>query len=485
MIGGTPTQSGETFPVFDPSRSVELARCTQGTSSDVDAAVRAARDAQPGWAGRTGHERARHLYALARMVQRHARLFAVLETLNNGKPIRESRDLDIPLVARHFYHHAGWAQVRDRELPGAEPVGVCAGIVPWNFPLLMLAWKVAPALAMGNTVVLKPAEQTPLTALLFAELAHKAGLPAGVLNVVTGDGETGAALAAHPDIAKVAFTGSTEIGKLLRQQTAGSGKRLTLELGGKSPFVVDETADLKKTAEILAWAKYFNNGQTCIAPDYLLVHESVKTPLLNEIKAVVERMYGTDAAARATSDSYARIVNQRHFQRVKGLIDDAARRGATVLMGGRTNESDNFIEPTLIDGVTDEMQIMQEEIFGPLLPVVSVKNLDDALAHINSREKPLALYIHSKKQANIDYLINRTSAGDTVINDAMIHFTNPEMPFGGINNSGIGSYHGYFGFQELSHRRSILRRQFGTMKFLFPPYTDRVKKLISWAVRFS
>jgi len=299
-----------------------------------------------------------------------------------------------------------------------------------------------------------------------------------------GDADTAQAMLALP-FNHIFFTGSPALGKVVMTAAAKHLASVTLELGGKSPFVVDETADIKKAAEILAWAKYFNNGQTCIAPDYLLVHKSVKTPLLNELQAVVERMYGTDATARAASDSYARIVNARHFQRVKGLIDDAARKGATVLMGGRTNEADNFIEPTLIDGVTDEMQIMQEEIFGPVLPVVSVKNLDEALAHINSREKPLALYIHSRKQQHIDYLISRTSAGDTVINDAMIHFTHSELPFGGVNNSGIGSYHGYFGFQELSHRRSILRRQFGTMNFLFPPYTERVKKFIGWAVRFS
>ncbi|MEZ0542157.1 aldehyde dehydrogenase family protein [Fibrella arboris] len=364
-----------------------------------------------------------------------------------------------------------------------EPKGVVLIIAPWNYPFDLMVGPLIAALAAGNVCMLKPSELTPNTSALLKRMVGELFPPEEVV-LFEGAADTAQAMMELP-FNHIFFTGSPALGKVVMAAAAKHLASVTLELGGKSPFVVDETADIQKTAEILAWAKYFNNGQTCIAPDYLLVHESVKTPLLNAVKAVVERMYGSDAASRATSDSYARIVNQRHFQRVKGLLDDAARKGATVLLGGRTNEADNFIEPTLIDGVTDAMHIMQEEIFGPLLPVVSVKNLDEALQHINSREKPLALYIHSRKQAHIDYLISRTSAGDTVINDAMIHFTNPEMPFGGINNSGIGSYHGYFGFQELSHRRSILRRQFGTMKFLYPPYTDRVRKLISWAVKLS
>ncbi|MEZ0485197.1 aldehyde dehydrogenase family protein [Fibrella aquatica] len=364
-----------------------------------------------------------------------------------------------------------------------EPKGTVLIIAPWNYPFNLMVGPLVAALAAGNVCMLKPSELTPHTAALLKRMIGELFPPEEVV-LFEGDANTAQAMLDLP-FNHIFFTGSPALGKVVMTAAAKHLASVTLELGGKSPFVVDETADIKKAAEILAWAKYFNNGQTCIAPDYVLVHESVKTSLLNEVKAVTERMYGADNTARSTSDSYARIVNQRHFQRVKGLIDDAARKGATILMGGRTNEADHFIEPTLLDGVTDDMAIMQEEIFGPLLPVVSVNDLDEALMHINRREKPLALYIHSRKQQHIDYLINRTSAGDTVINDAMIHFGNPELPFGGVNNSGIGSYHGYFGFQELSHRRSILRRQFGTMNFLFPPYTERVKKFISWAVRFS
>ncbi|MFM8911110.1 MAG: aldehyde dehydrogenase family protein, partial [Gemmatimonadota bacterium] len=275
FIAGKWTKPGKTFPVIDPSTNAALAKVSQGTTADVEAAVKAARGAFGKWAKLTPHQRARHLYALARMVQKHARLFAVLESMDNGKPIRETRDLDIPLVARHFYHHAGWAQLLPSEFPGYGPVGVVGQIIPWNFPLLMLAWKVAPALAAGNTVVLKPAEFTPLSALLFAELAAQAGLPAGVLNIVTGDGATGAALVSHPGVDKIAFTGSTEVGKIIRKATAGSGKKLSLELGGKSPFIVYEDADLDAVVEGVVDAIWFNQGQVCCAGSRLLVQEGI------------------------------------------------------------------------------------------------------------------------------------------------------------------------------------------------------------------
>ncbi|MCX7602027.1 MAG: aldehyde dehydrogenase family protein, partial [Meiothermus sp.] len=263
FIGGKwrdPAQP-EWFATHNPANGQPLAEVAQAGAADVDEAVKAARKALAGWQQTPGHLRARYLYALARQVQKHARLFAVLETLDNGKPIRETRDIDIPLVARHFYYHAGWAQLMESELPGYVPVGVVGQIIPWNFPLLMLAWKIAPALAMGNTVVLKPAEFTPLTALLFAEICQKVGLPPGVVNILTGDGSTGAALVAHPGVDKIAFTGSTEVGRLIRKATAGSGKKLSLELGGKSPFLVFEDADLDSAVEGVVDAIWFNQGQ--------------------------------------------------------------------------------------------------------------------------------------------------------------------------------------------------------------------------------
>jgi aldehyde dehydrogenase (NAD+) len=265
FINGRFVEGSSAFEVINPATKATIARVSQGTGAEIDQAVQAAAAAFENWWTLSGHHRARYLYAIARQVQKHSRLFAVLETIDNGKPIRETRDIDIPLVARHFYHHAGWAQLASEVFERYSPLGVCGQIIPWNFPLLMLAWKVAPALAAGNTVVLKPAEFTPLTALLFAEITQQIGLPPGVFNLVTGDGRTGEALVEHPRVAKIAFTGSTEVGRIIRQKTAGSGKKLSLELGGKSPFVVFDDADLDSVVEGVVDAIWFNLGKVCFA----------------------------------------------------------------------------------------------------------------------------------------------------------------------------------------------------------------------------
>jgi len=277
--------AGGYFETTDPSSGEKIADVAQGSAADVEAAVKAARAALRGWQKLSGHQRARFLYALARQVQKHSRRLAVLETLDNGKPIRESRDLDIPLVARHFYHHAGWAQLVAQEFPGHSACGVVGQIIPWNFPLLMLAWKIAPALAAGNTVVLKPAEFTPLTALAFAEICNEVGLPAGVVNIITGDGATGEALVRHSDVDKIAFTGSSEVGRAIRRATAPSHKKLSLELGGKSPFIVFEDADLDSAVEGLVDGIWFNQGQVCCAGSRLLVQESVAEKLTRKLQA--------------------------------------------------------------------------------------------------------------------------------------------------------------------------------------------------------
>ena len=308
------------FDVFNPARGERIARVSQGTEADVAAAVAAARKALKSWSALSGDARARHLYALARHIQKRERLLAVLESLDNGKPIRESRDIDVPLVARHFYHHAGWASLIADEFPGHKPVGVCGQIIPWNFPLLMLAWKIAPALAAGNTVVLKPAEFTPLTALAFAEICVEVGLPPGVVNIVTGDGATGAALVGHDDVDKIAFTGSTEVGRAIRQATAGTDKKLSLELGGKSPFVVFEDADLDSAVEGVVDAIWFNQGQVCCAGSRLLVAE-------------IDRRADVRQAARAHGDAAgrrpARQVDRRRRDRRAGpaRAHQAAGRG--------------------------------------------------------------------------------------------------------------------------------------------------------------
>ncbi|MDQ6611339.1 MAG: aldehyde dehydrogenase family protein, partial [Gemmatimonadota bacterium] len=286
----TNASAGDSFEAFDPSSGKPLAQIAQGTAVDVNAAVMAARAALPAWQALEGHARARYLYSLARALQRHARVFSVLESMDNGKPIRETRDIDIPLVARHFYHHAGWAQLLESEFAGYHAYGVVGQIIPWNFPLLMLAWKVAPALAAGNTVVMKPAEFTPLTALRFAELVQEVGLPPGVFNLVTGDGATGAAIVDHPGVDKIAFTGSTDVGRVIRIATAGTDKGLSLELGGKSPFVVFEDADIDSVVEGVVDAIWFNQGQVCCAGSRLLVQEGIADGLLAKLRARMERL---------------------------------------------------------------------------------------------------------------------------------------------------------------------------------------------------
>src|SRR2546421_8306441 len=309
--------SGQYLDSINPSTGKPLAQIAAANSADVDIAVAAARTAFESWGQTPGHVRARYLYAIARHIQKHSRLLAVLESLDNGKSIRETRDLDIPLVARHFYYHAGWAQLMASELPGYEPVGVVGQIIPWNFPLLMLAWKIAPALAMGNTVVLKPAEFTPLTAVAFAEICRDAGLPAGVVNIVTGDGRTGELMVNHPGIDKIAFTGSTDVGRLIRQATAGSGKRLSLELGGKSPFVVFEDADLDSVVEGVVDAIWFNQGQVCCAGSRLLVQEGISDRLIGKIRARMETLRVGDPLDKAGDiGGISAPVHLEHIQRL-------------------------------------------------------------------------------------------------------------------------------------------------------------------------
>src|SRR5205823_1223239 len=292
FIGGrwTKGKSDAGFDVINPATTARLARVTQAGQQDIDTAVAAARKAFPAWSTLSGHARARHLYALARAIQKHSRLLAVLESLDNGKTIRETRDIDIPLVARHFYYHAGWAQLMASELPGYQPLGVVGQIIPWNFPLLMLAWKIAPALAMGNTVVLKPARYTSLTALKFAEIVQEIGLPPGVVNILTGEAsQVGEAIVRHPDINKIAFTGSTDVGRSIRRATAGSGKKLSLELGGKSPFIVFDDVDLDSVVEGVVDACWFNQGQVCCAGSRLLVQEDIAERLINKLRARMEK----------------------------------------------------------------------------------------------------------------------------------------------------------------------------------------------------
>ncbi|MEZ4985704.1 MAG: aldehyde dehydrogenase family protein [Saprospiraceae bacterium] len=368
----TPSEAGY-FEVINPSDKQPLAQVAQGSEQDVDAAVKAAQKAQRDWVKIGGHARARFLYALARQIQKHARLFAVLEAMDNGKPIRETRDIDIPLVARHFYHHAGWAQVMDATLPDYEAIGVVGQIIPWNFPLLMLSWKIAPALAMGNTVVLKPAEYTPLTALLFAEICDFAGLPKGVVNIVTGDGRTGAALVQHEGVQKIAFTGSTEVGKIIRRAVAGSGKKLSLELGGKSPFIVFEDADLDSVVEGVVDAIWFNQGQVCCAGSRLLVQESVADKLYAKIRQRMEKLIVGNALDKCID--IGAVVDKVQIQTIDALVQQGIAEGNTVWQPSPACPANGFYyPPTLFTEVSPSSTIAQEEIFGPVLVAMSFRS---------------------------------------------------------------------------------------------------------------
>ena len=436
---------GEMLEVVNPATTEVLARVAQGGAADVDTAVRAARAAFPGWAGLSDHARARHLYALARAVQKHARLLAVLESLDNGKPIRETRDLDIPLVARHFYHHAGWAQLRSSEMPGYGPAGVVGQIVPWNFPLLMVAWKVAPALAAGCTVVLKPAEFTPLTALCFAELAHEAGLPPGVLNVVTGDGRTGKLLVDHPDVDKIAFTGSTEVGRQIRRATAGSGKKLTLELGGKSPFLVFDDADLDSVVEGVVDAIWFNQGQVCCAGSRLLVQEGTTTRLVEKLKARMEKLRVGSPLDKAVD--MGAIVAPVQLERIRGLVEQGRAEGATLWQPSWACPTEGyFYPPTLFTEVAPAATIAQVEIFGPVLVTMTFRTPTEAVQLANNTPYGLAASVWTE---NINLALDiapKLKAGVVWVNSTNLF--DAAAGFGGYRESGFGREGGREGMFE-------------------------------------
>ena len=449
FIGGRwqSSESGEQFAVRAPATGETLARVAQGGAPDVHAAVQAARAAQPAWQSTGGAVRARHLYALARMVQRHARLFAVLEALDNGKPIRETRDIDVPLVARHFLHHAGWAQLQDAEFAGWAPLGVIGQIVPWNFPLLMLAWKVAPAIALGNCVVLKPAEYTPLTALLFAELAKQAGLPDGVLNVVTGDGRTGAALVDHPGVDKIAFTGSTEVGRAIRAATAGSGKSLTLELGGKSPFIVFDDADLDGAVEGVVDAIWFNQGQVCCAGSRLLVQEGVEARLIAKLKRRMATLR-VGPSLDKTIDMGA-IVDPIQLRRIESLVETGRREGCAVWQPQEVAlpaAGGSFYPPTLVTNVAPSSTLAQEEIFGPVLTTMSFRTAEEAVALANNTRYGLAASVWSETIGRALDIAPRLACGVVWVNATNLF--DASVGFGGYRESGYGREGGREGVYE-------------------------------------
>jgi aldehyde dehydrogenase (NAD+) len=446
LIGGRFGPAGAaTFPTINPATGDELARVTQGTAEDIDRAVAAARAAQPAWRALGGHGRARWLYALAREVQRNSRLLAVVESLDNGKPIRESRDLDIPLVARHFYHHAGWAELMETELAGHEPVGVIGQIIPWNFPLLMLAWKIAPALAMGNTVVLKPAEFTPLTALLFADLANRLGLPPGVFNVVTGDGTTGAALVGHPGVDKIAFTGSTDVGRIIRAATAGSGKKLSLELGGKSPFVVFEDADLDSVVEGVVDAIWFNQGQVCCAGSRILAQEGIAASLVEKLRARMETLRVGSPLDKAVD--IGAIVAPVQLEKIQELVEQGKREGATCWQPTWSCPTEGlFYPPTLFTDVSPAATIAQVEIFGPVVVLMTFRTPAEAVEISNNTRYGLAASVWTENLNTALDLAPRIKAGTIWVN--CTNMFDAASGFGGYRESGFGREGGKEGLWE-------------------------------------
>ena len=438
MIGGAWTKPAKTFASKNPATGNTLAMVSQATKKNIDAAVSAARKAQNSWA-KDAKARARVLYALARIVQKQSRLFAVLETLDNGKPIRESRDIDIPLVARHFYYHAGMAQLMDDELPERAALGVCGQVIPWNFPLLMLSWKIAPALAMGNTVVLKPAEYTSLTALLFADLAREAGVPPGVLNIVTGDGAVGQMIVDHPDINKIAFTGSTPVGRKIREATAGSGKKLTLELGGKSPYIVFDDADIDSAIEGLVDAIWFNQGQVCCAGSRLLVQEGIAPDFYDRLKARMDKLRLGDPLDKCID--VGAVVDPMQLKTITGLV--AASAGEIYHAAIPIPEIGCYYPPTLITGLSTADKLMQEEIFGPVLVGTTFRTPDEAVEIANNTRFGLAATLWTE---NINLALDiapKLAAGVVWVNATNLF--DAAAGFGGVRESGFGREGGWEG----------------------------------------
>src|SRR5216110_461198 len=489
FIGGHWTEPGETFDVSNPATRALLARVSQGTASYVNAAVAAARTALPSWQALTPHARSRWLYALARGVQKHSRLFAVLESMDNGKSIRETRDIDIPLVARHFYHHAGWAQLLEAEFPEHRGVGVVGQIIPWNFPLLMLAWKVAPALAAGCTIVIKPAEFTPLTALLFAELAADAGLPAGVLNVLTGDGDTGKLIVDHQDVDKIAFTGSTEVGRAIRRATAGSGKKLSLELGGKSPFIVYDDADLDSVVEGVVDAIWFNQGQVCCAGSRLLAQEGIADRLIEKLRARMEKLRVGQPLDKAVD--MGAIVAPVQLDRIRALVEEGQKEGATMWQPSWACPTEGyFYPPTLFTDVTPSSMIAQVEIFGPVLVAMTFRTPAESVELANNTQYGLAASLWTE---NINLALDiapKLKSGVVWVNSTNLF--DAAAGFGGYRESGFGREGGREGMFEYltsevgasahpspvsNHRDSVTLNGESTTVNAQAPFIDRTPKL--------
>jgi aldehyde dehydrogenase (NAD+) len=454
MIGGkwVEPRSERSLKTINPASEEPLAEVAEAGEEDVDLAVRAARSAYTRtWSKLPGAERAKYLYRIARILQERAREFAVLETLDGGKPIKESRDVDVPLAAAHFFYHAGWADKLDYAFPGRtpRPLGVAAQVIPWNFPLLMAAWKLAPALAAGNTVVLKPAETTPLTALLLGEVLEQAELPPGVVNIVTGAGETGAALVSHDDVDKVAFTGSTEVGKSIQRTLAGSGKRLTLELGGKAANVVFEDAPIDQAVEGIINGIYFNQGHVCCAGSRLLVQESIAEPVIDKLKRRMATLRVGDPLDKNTD--VGAINSRQQLDKIQELVASGEADGAELYQPPCELPARGFwFRPTVFTGVAQSFRIAQEEIFGPVLSVLTFRTPAEAVEKANNTPYGLSAGVWTEKGSRILDIANRLRAG--VIWANTYNRFDPASPFGGYQESGFGregGRHGLLAYLDL------------------------------------
>ena len=450
VIGGEerePRDGGE-IATIEPATGDQLAVVAEAGAQDVDDAVAAARRAyEEGWRDLPGRARAKYLFRLARLIQDRSRELAVLESIDGGKPIRESRDIDLPLVAAHFFYHAGWADKLEYAVPGmaGRPIGVVGQIIPWNFPLLMAAWKIAPALACGNTVVLKPAETTPLTALLLAELIQEAGLPPGVVNVVTGAGGTGAALAAHPGVDKVAFTGSTGVGKAIRRALAGTGTRLTLELGGKGAHLVFDDAALDQAVEGIVDGIFVNQGHVCCAGSRLLVQEGVAGDLLERLRRRVELLRVGDPLDKNTD--VGPINSSAQLERIRGYVDGAAAEGCRIDQPDRPLPKRGFFfPPTIVSEVGGSEAIVREEVFGPVLTVQTFRTEAEAVAKANATRYGLSAGVWTEKGSRILWVSQRLAAGVVWANT--FNRFDPASPFGGVRESGFGREGGRQGLTE-------------------------------------
>jgi aldehyde dehydrogenase (NAD+) len=449
FIGGefVEPRSGEFHPSVNPATEEPLAGVAYGGPEDVDLAVQAARDAfENGWSGLPPGERAKYLFRIARILQERSREFAVLESLDGGKPIRESRDVDLPLAAAHFFYYAGWADKLEYAFPNRRPrpVGVAGQVIPWNFPLLMLSWKIAPALAAGNTVVLKPAETTPLSALLFCDVLRQAGLPPGVVNIVTGDGRAGAEIVKHPDVDKVAFTGSTEVGKEIQRAVAGTGKKLTLELGGKAANVIFDDAALDQAVEGIIDGIYFNQGHVCCAGSRLFVQESIYEPVIRKLKGRMGTLRLGDPLDKNTD--VGAINSPQQLDKIRELVASGEEEGAEIYQPPcRLPEKGWWFAPTVFTNVAQSYRIAQEEIFGPVLSVLTFRTPDEAVEKANNTPYGLSAGVWTEKGSRILAMAQRLRAG--VIWANTYNRFDPSSPFGGYRESGFGREGGLHGLE--------------------------------------